>query len=84
MMKINKLVEKGLKTLEDKLKEGPLATMKEFMNYILTFYNYSYFNQFLLFWQKPNASLVAGFQGWQKRGRYVKRGENPPGRSREA
>lgn len=39
------------------------------------FWNYSFRNQMLITWQKPEASLVAGFQKWRSMGRHVKKGE---------
>jgi len=38
------------------------------------FYSYSISNLILIWWQCHNFSLVAGFNQWQKVGRYVKRG----------
>ncbi len=74
-MKANQLVKKGLKVLEERIKEKPSETFLEFMSYIRKFPSYSHFNQFLIFWQNPNASLVASYSKWKQSGRYVKRGE---------
>jgi len=40
------------------------------------FHNYSFNNTLLITMQKPEATLVAGYQAWQKKfNRHVKRGE---------
>lgn len=63
-------IEKGIKELfaSDKYKQY-LQTMSRF-------HRYSVNNQMLIFMQKPDASLVAGFNKWKDSfGRNVKRGE---------
>jgi hypothetical protein len=50
--------------------------MLAFQKFAASFYNYSPFNQFLIFITKPDAQMVAGFQAWLKRGRYVRKGEH--------
>lgn len=51
----------------------------EIQNYLKTvakFHNYSPTNQWLISWQKPNASHVAGFNTWKNEfDRFVKKGE---------
>lgn len=39
------------------------------------FHNYSFFNSSLIFAQKPQAQLVAGFNKWRASGRNVRKGE---------
>jgi len=39
------------------------------------FHNYSFHNLLLIMYQKPGASLCAGFNQWKKQGRYVQKGE---------
>ena len=63
-------IEKGIKELfaSDKYKQY-LQTMSRF-------HRYSVNNQMLIFMQKPDASLVAGFNKWKNSfGRNVRRGE---------
>ena len=63
-------IEKGIKELfaSDKYRQY-LQTMSRF-------HRYSVNNQMLIFMQKPDASLVAGFNKWKDSfGRNVKRGE---------
>lgn len=40
-----------------------------------TFHNYSFFNALLIYSQRPEATLVAGYRAWQKHGRQVQKGE---------
>ena len=39
------------------------------------FHNYSFNNHLLIFLQRPDATLVAGFRRWQTLGRHVRKGE---------
>jgi len=48
---------------------------KEYVKFMSTFYQYSYFNSMLIMFQKPDATQVKGFQTWKKFQRYVKQGE---------
>ena len=70
LSEITDSIERGIKELfaSDKYKEY-LQTMSRF-------HRYSVNNQMLIFMQKPDASLVAGFNKWKDSfGRNVKRGE---------
>lgn len=70
LSEITDSIEKGIKELfaSDKYKQY-LQTMSRF-------HRYSVNNQMLIFMQKPDASLVAGFNKWKDSfGRNVKRGE---------
>jgi len=39
------------------------------------FHNYSFNNQLMIFLQRPEATVVAGFNRWKSLGRFVKKGE---------
>ena len=70
LSEITDSIEKGIKELfaSDKYKQY-LQTMSRF-------HRYSVNNQMLIFMQKPDASLVAGFNKWKNSfGRNVRRGE---------
>lgn len=72
-----KLTKQKIKELEQKIKE--FKTSKEFFEFVKTmskFHNYSFYNQVMIFLQKPDATKVAGFVTWKKLVRYVKRGES--------
>lgn len=80
------MAEKGntqsqVKEIIGRLEAGmqDLFTSEKYMSYLQTlarFPRYSTRNVLLIHMQKPDATLVAGFQTWQSKfGRYVKRGE---------
>ena len=58
--------------LNEMYHSGKYAEMLKFYS---RFHHYSVNNCMLILLQKPEASLVAGFQTWKKQGRFVKRGE---------
>lgn len=47
----------------------------EFLTFAASFHRYSFRNIVLINAQYPDASLVAGYRQWQKRGRQVRKGE---------
>ena len=60
-----------VKKITDKLEEGlkELFESEKYKSYLSTmskFHNYSFNNTLLIAMQKPEASLVAGYQAWQK------------------
>lgn len=67
--------------ITDKLEQGvhDLFNSERYREYLSTmakFHNYSLNNTILISMQKPDATLVAGYQSWKKNhGRQVKRGE---------
>ncbi|MCX4269372.1 MAG: ArdC-like ssDNA-binding domain-containing protein [Lachnospiraceae bacterium] len=70
-----------VKEITDKLEEGlkELFESEKYKNYLSTmskFHNYSFNNTLLIAMQKPEATLVAGYQAWQKNfNRHVNKGE---------
>lgn len=70
-----------VKELMDKLEKGveDVFNSQRYRDYLQTmsrFYRYSFNNTMLIFMQRPDATLVAGYSSWQKNfNRYVKRGE---------
>ena len=67
---ITEKLEQGLKELFDSEK------FKTYLNTMSKFHNYSFNNTLLIAMQKPDATLVAGFQSWQKNfDRHVNKGE---------
>ena len=73
--------EEQLKQITEQLEQGvaEIFTSEKYTEYLNTmakFYNYSFNNTLLIAMQKPEATLVAGYQAWQKKfNRQVKRGE---------
>ena len=70
-----------VKAITDKLEAGIAAlfqseTYKAYLSTMAKFHNYSLNNTLLIAMQKPDATLVAGYQAWQKQHqRHVKKGE---------
>ncbi|HBF0312740.1 TPA: antirestriction protein ArdA [Clostridioides difficile] len=80
MLKADKPAEK-LKEITDRLEQGISELFesdryKEYLSVMSKFHNYSFNNTVLIAMQKPDASLIAGFNAWKNEfGRNVKRGE---------
>ncbi len=76
-----KTEKQKVKEITDKLEEGlkELFESGKYKNYLSTmskFHNYSVNNTLLIALQRPDASLVAGYQTWQKNfNRHVNKGE---------
>ena len=74
-------IEKQLKEISERLEQGvkEIFTSERYTEYLNTmskFHNYSFNNTLLITMQKPEATLVAGYQAWKKKfNRHVKRGE---------
>lgn len=73
--------EQQMKEITERLEQGvkELFTSEMYTEYLKTmaqFHNYSFNNTLLIALQKPDATLVAGYQAWQKKfKRQVKKGE---------
>ena len=50
-------------------------TVVDYLDFCSRFHNYSFHNTLLIWTQRPDATLVAGFRTWQKLGRRIKKGE---------
>ena len=66
----NNTEKQRVQELTDKLEQGlqDLFNSDSYRNYLATmskFHNYSFNNTLLIAMQKPDASLVAGFQSWK-------------------
>lgn len=73
--------EEQMKEITERLEQGveELFTSERYAQYLKTmsqFHNYSFNNTLLIAMQKPDATLVAGYQAWQKKfERHVLKGE---------
>ena len=68
----NNNIEKQLKEISERLEQGvkEIFTSERYTEYLNTmskFHNYSFNNTLLITMQKPEATLVAGYQAWQKK-----------------
>ena len=70
-----------IKEITDRLEQGIMELFdseryKEYLQVMSKFHNYSFNNTLLIAMQKPDASLIAGFNAWKNNfGRNVMRGE---------
>lgn len=70
-----------LKEITEQLEQGvkDIFTSEMYTKYLLTmskFHNYSFNNTLLIAMQRPDATLVAGYNAWKNKfNRYVKKGE---------
>ncbi len=69
-----------LRAAHDKLTQAVESIVtgedwKRMLKVASKFHRYSFHNQLLIFLQRPNATLVAGFHKWNSLGRFVKKGE---------
>lgn len=68
------------KDILSQIEQGILNTLnseryKSFLKVQSQFYNYSFNNQMLIYLQRPNATMVAGYKSWEKFERHVMKGE---------
>jgi len=77
----NNRMKEQLKEITERLEQGIQEVFesekyKEYLNTMSKFYNYSFNNTLLIAMQKPESTLIAGYQAWQNKfERHVKRGE---------
>jgi hypothetical protein len=69
------LSEQALAHLMDALDNGHSEALKTYLKTMSRFHRYSWGNVLLIQSQRPNATRVAGFHGWLKLRRYVRKGE---------
>ncbi len=73
--------ELQVRDITDRLEEGirelfDSEKYREYLRVMSKFYNYSFNNTLLIAMQRPDATLIAGYNSWRKDfGRYVKKGE---------
>lgn len=72
---VKELIEKGVQELSQALAGGKSEQLQRFLDVMATFPHYSFGNCILIAMQKPEASMVQGFQAWKKLGRWVRKGE---------
>ena len=70
-------IKEATEQLEAGIKEFFSSdNFQEYLNVMSRFHSYSYSNSVMIAMQKPDATLLAGFSGWQKNfDRHVKAGE---------
>ena len=69
MDRVLKQLEDGVKAVFDSEK------YKDYLKFMSKFHNYSINNQILIYSQMPTATLVAGYDSWKNKHRFVRKGE---------
>ncbi|RME54300.1 ImmA/IrrE family metallo-endopeptidase [Candidatus Woesearchaeota archaeon] len=64
---------KHLATETDRVKRSTF--FKDYLNVMSRFWNYSHYNQLLIYFQYPKATKVAGYTTWKRLNRKIKKGE---------
>ncbi len=72
---VDEMVKKGFENLVGEIKQGHTENYLEYLAFVSRFHKYSHTNQMLIFCQKPDATLVAGYRTWQEMGHQVRAGE---------
>ncbi|HII15691.1 MAG TPA: ImmA/IrrE family metallo-endopeptidase [Nanoarchaeota archaeon] len=68
-------VEQALKQLASETEEAKKSDLfKNYLEIMSNFWDYSPYNQLLIYLQMPNASRVAGFYKWKQLGRNITKG----------
>jgi len=70
--KVKELYSKLTEGVQNVIQSGKLAELMKFWS---RFRKYSFNNTLMIFFQKPDATLCAGYKTWEKCGRKVKKGE---------
>jgi antirestriction protein ArdC len=69
------LTDRALADLQHALEAGSSESLKQYLDCMGRFSNYSWHNCLLIVSQMPEASIVAGFRRWLELGRHVRKGE---------
>ena len=69
------LAEDALNDLHSALEQGCSESMIRYLDTMAKFHRYSYNNCLMIAFQKPDATMVAGFRRWQQLGRQVRKGQ---------
>lgn len=74
---LTKSIETAINKLVEEIDEAKISeTMLSFLKMASRFHRYSFFNTFLILFQNPKATQVAGYKAWQQLNRFVRKGEH--------
>jgi hypothetical protein len=79
LKEVDAIVKKGFENLVGEMKQGHTENYLEYLAFVSRFHKYSHTNQMLIFCQKPEATLVAGYRTWQEMGHQVRAEEKEEG-----
>jgi hypothetical protein len=69
------LTDGALKRLMEALERGQSDALKQYLAVMSRFRKYSWANALLIYAQCPDATFIAGFHGWLRMRRFVRKGE---------
>ncbi|MBA7535872.1 hypothetical protein ES705_28131 [subsurface metagenome] len=72
--KIKNIINKSVDSLFKEIKKGKSKRLLEYLEFCSKFYNYSFSNTALIWYQLPKAERVAGFKKWNELGYKIKKG----------
>jgi hypothetical protein len=72
---VRQVIRAGVETLAHDIETGHPEVLSECLKAMARFHTYSFGNVLLIATQKPRATQVAGWRGWNELGRRVKQGE---------
>ena len=72
--KIKKIIEGSVDRLFEEIKKGKSEHLKEYLKLASNFYNYSFNNTMLIYFQMKEATHVASFEKWKSMGYSIKKG----------
>ena len=74
---LTKSIETAINKLVEEIDEVKISeVMLSFLKMASRFHRYSLFNTFLILFQNPKATQVAGYKAWQQLNRFVRKGEH--------
>jgi len=74
---LTKSIETAINKLVEEIDEAKISEMMlSFLKMASRFHRYSFCNTFLILFQNPKATQVAGYKAWQKMNRFVRKGEH--------
>lgn len=73
---VHRRMKSSFDDLAKQLEEGKSDELIRFMEIMSRFHHYSYFNQFMIMIQRPDAVQVAGMRKWNEMNRKVKKGSH--------
>jgi antirestriction protein ArdC len=75
--KDNPRVDQAIKSLDQGVAAiSDSEEFKRYLSFVSSFHDYSWGNCMLIARQMPEATLVAGYRAWQRKGRQVRKGES--------
>ena len=72
--KTKKIINSAVDSLFEEIKKGKSQRLLDYLEFCSKFYNYSFSNTILIWFQLPEAKRVAGFKKWNELGYIIKKG----------